>query len=64
MRFEQFASNGQYGVMVTASGAGCSTWRRRDATRWRRRHPRKEGEEAALAASGVRPENPVGGLEE
>jgi cellobiose phosphorylase len=28
-------TNGQYGVMVTASGAGYSTWRRLDVTRWR-----------------------------
>ena len=28
-------SNGRYSVMVTASGAGYSTWRGRDVTRWR-----------------------------
>src|SRR5215813_6117098 len=28
-------SNGQYGVVVTAAGAGVSTWRGLDVTRWR-----------------------------
>ncbi len=28
-------SNGRYGVMVTAAGAGASTWRSWDVTRWR-----------------------------
>src|SRR5438105_8714688 len=28
-------SNGRYGVMVTAAGAGYSTWRDLDVTRWR-----------------------------
>jgi len=27
-------SNGRYGVMVTAAGAGYSTWRGLDVTRW------------------------------
>src|SRR5947209_17665404 len=27
--------NGRYGVMVTAAGAGYSTWRDLDVTRWR-----------------------------
>src|SRR5438045_8334997 len=28
-------SNGRYGVMLTAAGAGYSTWRDMDVTRWR-----------------------------
>src|SRR5437868_7599319 len=28
-------SNGRYGVMITAAGAGYSTWRDLDVTRWR-----------------------------
>src|SRR3954469_4501945 len=28
-------SNGRYGVMITAAGAGYSTWRDMDVTRWR-----------------------------
>src|SRR4051795_405064 len=28
-------SNGTYGVMITAAGAGYSTWRDLDVTRWR-----------------------------
>src|SRR5438132_9229485 len=28
-------SNGSYGVMITAAGAGYSTWRDLDVTRWR-----------------------------
>src|SRR3954447_23116858 len=28
-------SNGSYGVMLTAAGAGYSTWRGMDVTRWR-----------------------------
>src|SRR5215467_3983078 len=28
-------SNGQYGVVITAAGSGCSTWRGLDVTRWR-----------------------------
>src|SRR5260370_10690343 len=28
-------SNGRYGVVITASGSGCSTWRGLDVTRWR-----------------------------
>ena len=28
-------SNGRYGVMITAAGSGCSTWRGLDVTRWR-----------------------------
>src|SRR5262245_28498355 len=28
-------SNGQYGVIITAAGAGMSTWRGLDVTRWR-----------------------------
>src|SRR5262245_2777889 len=28
-------SNGSYGVMITDSGAGASTWRALDVTRWR-----------------------------
>src|SRR6478735_4397921 len=28
-------SNGRYGVVVTAAGSGCSTWRGLDVTRWR-----------------------------
>ena len=28
-------SNGRYGVMVTSAGAGYSTWRGLDVTRWR-----------------------------
>lgn len=28
-------SNGRYGVMITAAGSGCSTWRDMDVTRWR-----------------------------
>jgi cellobiose phosphorylase len=28
-------SNGQYGVMITAAGAGYSMWRDLDVTRWR-----------------------------
>ena len=28
-------SNGRYGVMITAAGAGSSTWRDLDVTRWR-----------------------------
>ena len=28
-------SNGRYGVMITAAGAGYSTWRGLDVTRWR-----------------------------
>jgi cellobiose phosphorylase len=28
-------SNGQYGVIITAAGAGVSTWRGLDVTRWR-----------------------------
>jgi hypothetical protein len=27
-------SNGRYGVVVTAAGSGCSTWRGLDVTRW------------------------------
>ena len=28
-------SNGSYGVMITSAGAGYSTWRELDVTRWR-----------------------------
>jgi cellobiose phosphorylase len=28
-------SNGRYGVVITAAGSGCSTWRGLDVTRWR-----------------------------
>src|SRR5512144_1239162 len=28
-------SNGSYDVMITSAGAGCSTWRHLDITRWR-----------------------------
>jgi cellobiose phosphorylase len=28
-------SNGRYGVVLTAAGSGCSTWRGLDVTRWR-----------------------------
>jgi cellobiose phosphorylase len=28
-------SNGRYGVIITAAGSGCSTWRGLDVTRWR-----------------------------
>jgi cellobiose phosphorylase len=28
-------SNGRYGVVITAAGSGCSTWRDLDVTRWR-----------------------------
>src|SRR5262245_23045874 len=28
-------SNGRYGVVITAAGGGCSTWRGLDVTRWR-----------------------------
>ncbi|HJZ92801.1 MAG TPA: hypothetical protein VKE40_18145 [Gemmataceae bacterium] len=28
-------SNGQYGVVITAAGGGCSTWHGLDVTRWR-----------------------------
>ena len=28
-------SNGSYGVMITGAGAGTSTWRDFDVTRWR-----------------------------
>jgi cellobiose phosphorylase len=28
-------SNGRYGLIITAAGAGCSTWRGLDVTRWR-----------------------------
>src|SRR4051794_2525484 len=28
-------SNGRYGVVVTAAGSGCGTWRGLDVTRWR-----------------------------
>lgn len=28
-------SNGRYGVMITAAGAGYSTWQGLDVTRWR-----------------------------
>ena len=29
-------SNGSYGVMITSAGAGYSTWRDLDVTRWHR----------------------------
>jgi cellobiose phosphorylase len=28
-------SNGRYGIVITAAGSGCSTWRGLDVTRWR-----------------------------
>ena len=28
-------SNGRYGLVITAAGSGCSTWRGLDVTRWR-----------------------------
>ena len=32
-------SNGSYGVMITSAGAGYSTWRDLDVTRWREDAP-------------------------